>query len=225
VPRRGLLQVRSRRYACNTVARMEEAGAVRRTAAPRELCQEAWRRQALPAGGLHLVSSWRRHAELYRAWRGQALPRGGLHQVYCCLRGTSDDLTVLYSNGPDDRSVKMVLGYVTAATYKRLLALTPGIALERGRKRHRDTASPTGVAGAASTRAALSQLLQSARSTASRMAAAGAASKRAAPRTPHCQAHRGGKRCQHAGCTKKVARAPGSVYCTLCLQREQPDDA
>jgi hypothetical protein len=43
--------------------------------------------------------------------------------------------------------------------------------------------------------------------------------------TPHCQAHGGGKRCQKEGCSKAVARAPGSVYCTLCLQREQPDDA
>jgi hypothetical protein len=31
-------------------------------------------------------------------------------------RLTSDELTVLYSNGPDDRSVKLALGYVTAAT-------------------------------------------------------------------------------------------------------------
>ena len=31
-------------------------------------------------------------------------------------RHTSDELTVLYSNGPDDRSVKLALGYVTAAT-------------------------------------------------------------------------------------------------------------
>jgi hypothetical protein len=31
-------------------------------------------------------------------------------------RPTSDELTVLYSNGPDDRSVKLALGYVTAAT-------------------------------------------------------------------------------------------------------------
>jgi hypothetical protein len=30
-------------------------------------------------------------------------------------RSTSDELTVLYSNGPDDRSVKLALGYVTAA--------------------------------------------------------------------------------------------------------------
>jgi hypothetical protein len=32
------------------------------------------------------------------------------------IRSTSDELTVLYSNGPDDRSVKLALGYVTAAT-------------------------------------------------------------------------------------------------------------
>jgi hypothetical protein len=43
--------------------------------------------------------------------------------------------------------------------------------------------------------------------------------------TPHCKAHGWGKRCQHQGCNKTVAHAPGSVYCTLCLQREQPDDA
>jgi hypothetical protein len=42
---------------------------------------------------------------------------------------------------------------------------------------------------------------------------------------PHRKAHGGGKRCQHEGCFKSVTRAPGSVYCTLCLQREQPDDA
>jgi hypothetical protein len=29
---------------------------------------------------------------------------------------TGDELAVLYSNGPDDRSVKLALGYVTAAT-------------------------------------------------------------------------------------------------------------
>jgi hypothetical protein len=42
--------------------------------------------------------------------------------------------------------------------------------------------------------------------------------------TQHCQAHRGGRRCQQEGCSKPVAKAAGSVYCTLCLQREQPDD-
>jgi hypothetical protein len=31
-------------------------------------------------------------------------------------RSTSDELTVLYSNGPDDKSVKLALGYVTTAT-------------------------------------------------------------------------------------------------------------
>ena len=43
--------------------------------------------------------------------------------------------------------------------------------------------------------------------------------------TPHCLAHGGGKRCQQEGCTKAVAKAAGSTLCTLCLQREQPDDA
>jgi hypothetical protein len=43
--------------------------------------------------------------------------------------------------------------------------------------------------------------------------------------TMHCIAHGGGKRCQHEGCSKAVAKAPGSVYCRVCLQREQPDDA
>jgi hypothetical protein len=43
--------------------------------------------------------------------------------------------------------------------------------------------------------------------------------------TQHCKAHGGGKRCQQEDCSKSVAKAPGSVYCTLCLQREQPDDA
>jgi hypothetical protein len=46
------------------------------------------------------------------------LSEGG--RVACCrrqaARSTSDELTVLYSNGPDDRSVKLALGYVTAAT-------------------------------------------------------------------------------------------------------------
>jgi hypothetical protein len=40
--------------------------------------------------------------------------------------------------------------------------------------------------------------------------------------TLHCIAHGGGRRCQHEGCTKSVARAPGSTLCTLCLRRTQP---
>jgi hypothetical protein len=45
--------------------------------------------------------------------------------------------------------------------------------------------------------------------------------------TPNCKAHGGGRRCQHEGCSKAVARAPGSTLCTLCLRRTQPqpDDA
>jgi hypothetical protein len=42
----------------------------------------------------------------------RAVPRG----LEAAARPTSDELTVLYSNGPDDRSVKLALGYVTAAT-------------------------------------------------------------------------------------------------------------
>jgi hypothetical protein len=42
--------------------------------------------------------------------------------------------------------------------------------------------------------------------------------------TQHCQTHGGGRRCQQEDCSKPVAKAPGSVYCRLCLHREQPDD-
>jgi hypothetical protein len=37
-------------------------------------------------------------------------------QLSKTVPNTSDELTVLYSNGTDDRSVKLALGYVTAAT-------------------------------------------------------------------------------------------------------------
>jgi hypothetical protein len=40
--------------------------------------------------------------------------------------------------------------------------------------------------------------------------------------TLHCKAHGGGRRCQHEGCFKSVAKAPGSVFCTLCLRGTQP---
>jgi hypothetical protein len=46
--------------------------------------------------------------------------------------------------------------------------------------------------------------------------------------TQHCVAHGGGKRCEQEGCTKPVARAAGSVLCTLCLRgaaQPPPDDA
>jgi hypothetical protein len=69
-----------------------------------------------------------------------------------------------------------------------------------------------------------------ARSAARRMEGASGAKRRAAPKsargdTQYCQALGGGRRCQHEGCTKAVAKAAGSVYCTLCLQREQPGNA
>ena len=53
----------------------------------------------------------------------------------------------------------------------------------------------------------------------------GCAKGAASSGTQRCRAHGGGKRCKHEGCSKPVVRAPGSVYCRLCLQREQPDDA
>jgi hypothetical protein len=53
------------------------------------------------------------------AWRMEgasaASTRAAPRQLQAA-RPTSDELTVLYSNGPDDRSVKLALGYVTAAT-------------------------------------------------------------------------------------------------------------
>ena len=86
MPARGLPQVRSRRYRALQ-------GAWRRQAVPEgglpQVCsrrrhailQGAWRRQALSARGLPQGSSRRRHAALYRAWGRQAVPAGGLLQV------------------------------------------------------------------------------------------------------------------------------------------------
>jgi hypothetical protein len=86
-------------------------------------------------------------------------------------------------------------------------------------------------ASGASRRAAPRELFKTARKIASRMAAAGGASTWAAPRglleaahSINCQAHGGGRRCQKEGCSKHVAKAPGSVYCRLCLQSEQPEE-
>jgi hypothetical protein len=121
----------------------------------------------------------------------------------------------------------------TRATSRRLEAI-------------RSIVSRMAVASAAKRRAAPSRL-EATRNTVSRMEGAGDANTRAVPRqllqaarytsdeltvlysngpddrsvnTLHCQAHGGGRRCQQEGCTKPVARAPGSVYCTLCLQRD-----
>jgi hypothetical protein len=51
---------------------------------------------------------------------GGASTRAVQRQLLQSARSTtgtcSDELTVLYSNGPDDKSVKLALGYVTAAT-------------------------------------------------------------------------------------------------------------
>jgi hypothetical protein len=76
---------------------MAEADVARRRAAPRRLLQAA-----------RVIA--RRMAEASTA-RRRAAPSS-----LSATRGTSDELTVLYSNGPDDRSVKLALGYVTAAT-------------------------------------------------------------------------------------------------------------
>jgi hypothetical protein len=87
------------------------------------------------------VGCWRRHATLARmevangarrraarsplkATRGTASSTAAASAASTraasslleAIRSTSDELTVLYSNGPDDRSVKLALGYVTAAT-------------------------------------------------------------------------------------------------------------
>jgi hypothetical protein len=42
---------------------------------------------------------------------GGARRRAALSRLLEAGRLTSDELTVLYSNGPDDRSVKLALGY------------------------------------------------------------------------------------------------------------------
>ena len=64
----------------------------------------------MPARGLRQARS-RRYGPLRFAWRGQAVPAP--RQLSKTARNTSDEHTVLYSNGPDDRSVKLALGYVT----------------------------------------------------------------------------------------------------------------
>jgi hypothetical protein len=47
---------------------------------------------------------------------GGASTRAVQSQLLQSARSTSDELTVLYSNGPDDKSVKLALGYVRTAT-------------------------------------------------------------------------------------------------------------
>jgi hypothetical protein len=178
-------------------------------------------------GGLPqvLVRS-RRHGVLHRAWRGQALPARGMHQVRSRRHATLRALRMVEANAASAR----------AASSQPLQAALP-------------TAWRTAEASGATSRAAPRPLEAIRNNIASPMAGAGAACTRAAPsplkahatlvmnlqssilmaqmtrstqRTQHCQAHGGGKRCQQEGCSKPVARGPGSVYCTLCLQ---PDDA
>jgi hypothetical protein len=77
---------------------MEGAGGAKRRAAPSPLLKTARiiAGRTAAAGG---ASTWAAPSQLLQA-----------------ASFTSDELTVLYSNGPDDRSVKLALGYVTAAT-------------------------------------------------------------------------------------------------------------
>jgi hypothetical protein len=82
----------------STAARMEVAGGVSTRAAPRQWLQAA-----------------RLTARRMEAANG-AKKRVAPSPLLQAARPTSDELTVLYSNGPDDRSVKLALGYVTAAT-------------------------------------------------------------------------------------------------------------
>jgi hypothetical protein len=82
----------------NIASRMAAAGGASTWAASSQLLEAAHltaRRMAAASG----ASTW-------------AAPR----QLCQVAHLTSDELTVLYSNGPDDRSVKLALGYVTAAT-------------------------------------------------------------------------------------------------------------
>jgi hypothetical protein len=81
-----------------TARRMEGAGAASTRAAPRQLVQAA-RPTASHMAEAGAASMWAAPSRLLQA-----------------ARYTSDELTVLDSNGPDDRSVKLALGYVTAAT-------------------------------------------------------------------------------------------------------------
>jgi hypothetical protein len=79
------------------VSRMVAGGAATTRAAARRLLQAARRTRRMEAAG-------------------GASTRAAANQLLQAARPTSDELTVLYSNGPDDRSVKLALGYVTAAT-------------------------------------------------------------------------------------------------------------
>jgi hypothetical protein len=70
-------------------------------------------------------------------------------------------------------------------------------------------------------RQAASPLLEAASSSVTRMAGAGGASTRAAPRlllmaARNTASRMGAASCQEEGCTKAVAKAPGSTHCTQC---------
>jgi hypothetical protein len=82
----------------STASLMVAAGGANMRAAPRPLFKTA-----------RIIASRTAAAGGASTWAAPSQPLVAAHS-------TSDELTVLYSNGPDDRSVKLALGYVTAAT-------------------------------------------------------------------------------------------------------------
>jgi hypothetical protein len=121
VPGGGLFQVRPRRHGLLRVARRGQAvsggGLLQRQLEPTR--GSAWRTEVADA-----ASTWAAPRQLLQAARSSARHMAGAGAASTwavpspleATRNTSDELTVLYSNGPDDRSVKLALGYVTAAT-------------------------------------------------------------------------------------------------------------
>jgi hypothetical protein len=181
-------------------------------------------------------STARRTAEAGGA-NTRAVPRQSLQAA----RSTSDELTGLYSNGPDDRSVKLALGYVTAATCGcgTLHCKAHG----GGRRCQHEGCSKSAVGAQyckahgggrrcqqeGCSKAAVQDGTDHCKTHGGgrRCQHLGCSKAAVAGGTPHCTAHGGGRRCQHEGCSKSVARVPGSTRCTLCMRRTQPqpDDA
>jgi hypothetical protein len=109
----------------SVAARMAAAGGARRRAATKGIKTargSAWRMAAANGARRRAASSPQKEAARLTARRtaiagaGDAKSRAASSRHKEEARLTSDELTVLYSNGPDDRSFKLALGYVTAAT-------------------------------------------------------------------------------------------------------------
>jgi hypothetical protein len=113
----------------------------------------------------------------------------------CGARHTSDELTVLYSNGPDDRSVKLALGYVTAATS----GCTPHCKAHGGGKRCQHEGCTKSSRGDTEHCVLHGGGRRCQKKGCPKAAATGG--------TPHCTVHGGGRRCQHEGYFKSVAKA------------------